>query len=776
MNFEIFRVRIDDISQNELLGILKSWLLGSEQKMIVTPNAEFLLCARRDRYFTDVLNMSHLSLPDGVGLVYAVGALTDDRLKYRHTGVDTLHDLAKLCQEHDKRLVLFGGNPMSAEKAARALQERYPGLDVIGIDPGSIPTSGVGEPLLSDEMLDEIKKLQPAVLAVALGAKKQELMVANYLSELPSVRIAIGVGGALESISGTLPRAPEWMRSAGLEWLWRLRLEPKRFKRIVNAIIVFPGIVAWDTLRQRRFLQACRNVVPEVWKQISASTPDRTPFNSPLVGGRSNPMKARTRIAPSPTGFVHIGTLRTALFNYFLAQQTGGEFIIRIEDTDRERFVEGATEAMLRVFKDLGLEHDEGPFIDENGILDERGPYGPYTQSQRLKIYQKYIDQLLEQRDAYLCFCSKEQLNEMRKAQKATKQTPKYDGTCRRISNDVMKARLDAGEPYVVRMKIPEEGSTEFEDLIRGKISVDNKELDDQVILKSDGFPTYHLAVVVDDHLMKITHVIRGEEWLASTPKHIILYRYFGFDLPVFAHVALLLNPDKSKLSKRQGDVAVEDYFKRGYLPKALLNFVATLGYNPKPDQEIYDLDELVKLFDLKKVNKSGAVLNMEKLDWMNNHYLRQLSEDELAEAARSFVQANVDDSGVRRALMIERERVNRLDELQEHIDPYLATPRYDSKMLVWKKADVQDAKNQLTNIRSFIEQLDQTTFEKIADLEKAVKQYIEDQNLQSGNVLWPLRVALSGQERSASPFEYLWALGSDKSLARLDHAIAVLV
>ncbi len=480
---------------------------------------------------------------------------------------------------------------------------------------------------------------------------------------------------------------------------------------------------------------------------------------------------ARTRIAPSPTGYMHIGTLRTALFDYFLARQTGGQFIIRIEDTDRERLVEGAVEDLLSMFTSVGLDHDEGPFLVPGGEMIQKGDYGPYVQSERLDIYHKYVDQLVEKGEAYPCFCSKERLTEMREEQRATKQTPKYDRACLSLSDVEIAKRVDA-EAHVIRLKIPT-GETSFKDVIRGTVKVNNSEIDDQVILKSDGFPTYHLAVVVDDELMKITHVIRGEEWISSTPKHVILMKLLGFDEPTFAHVPLLLNPDKTKLSKRQGDVAVEDYLKRGYLPKALINFVATLGYNPKADQELYELDELVKLFDLSKVNKSGAVMNIEKLDWMNNHYMRELSIDDLAEAARSFVQAKVDDERVARAMKVEVERVNRLDELQERIDPYLDQPGYDPAMLTWKKSDAADAKLQLENISSFIESMPDKAFRAQESIEKAIRGYIEKNDLDNGSVLWPLRVALSGLKKSASPFDYLWVLGREEGIARIKVAIS---
>ncbi|MBT3230318.1 glutamate--tRNA ligase [Candidatus Uhrbacteria bacterium] len=483
---------------------------------------------------------------------------------------------------------------------------------------------------------------------------------------------------------------------------------------------------------------------------------------------------ARTRLAPSPTGFIHIGTLRTALFDYFLAKQTGGQFVLRIEDTDQSRLVEGSLENLLETFKSVGIEPDEGPVLQDDGSTIEKGEYGPYVQSKRLDIYKPYVEKLIEQGDAYQCFCTKERLDEMREKQRATKQTPKYDRKCCALTAEEVKAKIDAGESYVVRMKVPE-GETIFEDIVRNSVKFQNLDVDDQVILKSDGFPTYHLAVVVDDALMKISHIVRGEEWLSSTPKHIMLYKMLGFEMPTFAHVPLLLNPDKTKLSKRQGDVAVEDYLKKGYLVEALLNFIGTLGFNPTGDREIYSFDELVEMFDLSKVKKSGAVMNIEKLDWMNNQYLKKMEAKDLIEVAKPFVSIDLENETVGRALIIERDRINRLDELQEKLEPYVAEFAYDSELLIWKKADAADAKAQLEGVKKFVETLEDAAFVNVEALEREVRAYIESNDLQNGNVLWPLRVALSGAAKSASPFELLWVFGKEKGIEKIDKAIGLL-
>jgi glutamyl-tRNA synthetase len=485
-------------------------------------------------------------------------------------------------------------------------------------------------------------------------------------------------------------------------------------------------------------------------------------------------MSIRARIAPSPTGYMHIGTLHTVLFNYFFTRQKDGAFIIRIEDTDQKRFVDGALEGLLKTLQTLGLEHDEGPVLNADGTLSEKGEFGPYIQSKRLDIYRPYVDQLVEKGHAYVCFCTAERLDEMRKIQEAAKQTPKYDRHCLSLSKEEIESRK-ATESFVVRMKVPD-GSTTFDDAVRGNITIKHSEIDDQVLLKSDGFPTYHMAVVVDDHLMQITHIMRGEEWLPSTPKQVILYQMLGWDVPTFAHIPLLLNADKKKLSKRQGDVAVEDFLQKGYLIETLINFVGTLGFNPKADQEIYSKQELIDLFDLSRVNRSGAVMNIEKLDWMNHHYIALRSPEELAVLVKPFA-PDIDLSSpvALRALAIEKTRANRLTDFAESLTPYLAAPSYDPAILVWKKADKADAVQNLKNVADTLSGAGEGVFEDIALIEGKVKEYIALNGLSNGNVLWPLRVALSGAEKSAGPFELIWVLGQAESLKRIETALSHL-
>jgi nondiscriminating glutamyl-tRNA synthetase len=485
----------------------------------------------------------------------------------------------------------------------------------------------------------------------------------------------------------------------------------------------------------------------------------------------ANNVKIKTRFAPSPTGFLHVGSLRTALYAYLLAKQSGSSFVLRIEDTDQSREVDGAVENLIKSLKIAGLSVEEGVFTDNSGKVSERGDFGPYTQSKRLDIYQKYAKELVKKGHAYYCFCTPERLDEVRKIQQANKQPTRYDGECRNLSAEDIKTKIDAGEKYVIRMRIPEDREISFTDLVRGKVKFNSKEVDDQVLMKSDGFPTYHLAVVVDDHLMEVTHVIRGEEWLSSTPKHILLYEYFGWDVPSYAHLPLILNPDKTKLSKRQGDVAVEDYLKKGYLPEALVNFIALLGWNPGDEREIFSLDKLVKEFRIEKVHKSGAVFNLEKLDWMNKEYIKALSVEEFAKVVKEF-------SGVDyelKVLKLEQQRIIRLDEVGQGIDFLLNDDiEYDGAMLVWKKSDKETAIKNLENLAVELESYDESDWTDVK-LQEKIKQYIESNNLNNGEVLWPMRVALTGQEKSPTPFEVAEVLGKDKSVNRIKGAVKKL-
>lgn len=472
-------------------------------------------------------------------------------------------------------------------------------------------------------------------------------------------------------------------------------------------------------------------------------------------------MNVVTRFAPSPTGYLHVGGLRTALYSYLFAKQQKGTFILRIEDTDQTRLVPGAVEALVHIMKFMGLDFDKGPFI----------------QSERLDLYREHAHRLIKQGSAYYCFCTKERLLALREEQQAMKSPMKYDRACLHLSQEEIDAKIATNEPHVIRLLIPE-GKTTFTDEIRGEITIENKEVDDQVLLKTDGFPTYHLAVVVDDNDMQVTHIIRGDEWISSVPKHIVLYNMFGYTIPKFAHLPLILNPDKSKLSKRQGDVSVEDFLAKGYLKEALINFVALLGFNPTADREIYTVDELIQFFDLSKINKSGAVFDHDKLNWMNGMYLRTKSTQELIELAKPFLEkANVviDPAFLERMCEIEKDRLVTLQDLADRAQEYLHAVEYNSELLIWKKADVADAKLHLNAILKIVESLDDALFTDRLLLEGVIKKYIEEGSYQNGNVLWPLRSALSGKEKSPNPFELLWIFGKEESLKRLSHAISLL-
>ncbi len=471
----------------------------------------------------------------------------------------------------------------------------------------------------------------------------------------------------------------------------------------------------------------------------------------------------RTRFAPSPTGFVHIGSLRTALFAFLFARKNSGKLILRIEDTDQNRFVEGAVENLLKVMQHLGINFDEGFYLDDQGKVQEKGEKGPYLQSQRLELYKKYALELVEKGSAYYCFCDEQRLEEVRKEQIALKKPPMYDRLCRKLTPEEVREKLNEakaqGKNPVIRQAIPEGGSTLVPDLVYGEMTYEHRILDDQVILKSDGFPTYHLAVVVDDHFMEISHVIRGEEWIPSTPKHILLYQALGWAPPEFAHVPLILNPDKSKLSKRQGDVAVEDFLSKGYLKEALINFVAFLGWNPKTDQEIFSLQELIEQFDLKKINKSAAIFDLAKLDWLNSLYIRNKPLRETVALALPFWELlginteSYPKEYLSEILTLEKDRLKKLSEIGERTKYFFAQPEYEKELLIWKKADANDASHKLQKLYEFFTNLPEGRFQKTS-LEEELKKFIGQNGFDNGSVLWPLRTCLTGMAASPGPFE----------------------
>jgi len=502
--------------------------------------------------------------------------------------------------------------------------------------------------------------------------------------------------------------------------------------------------------------------------------------------------KVRVRIAPSPTGFVHIGNLRTILYNYLFAKHNEGDFIVRIEDTDRSRFVKGAVENLLKVLEWAGIEYDEGPFQQKNKLI-EKGEYGPYFQSNRLEIYNEHINQLLDSGKAYYCFCSKERLDNLREEQKKKKLPPKYDNCCRDLGRKEIEEKLRYKEPHVIRFRMPDEKEIVINDIIHGAITVNTKDLDDYVLIKSDKYPTYHFANVVDDHLMKITHVMRGDEWIASTPKHVMLYESFGWNQPIFAHLPQLVNKQKKKLSKRESDVAVHDFVKAGYLNNALLNFIALLGWNSGSDQEIFTQNELIKQFDLERVHKSSAVFDKEKLDWFNSYYIKQLKLDEFFEMAVPYLESTelivqrkkdfeivdtkevISTAQLKQIIELEQSRIKKLSDLPAALEYFFKNEViYEPKILLWKKNTKEATIKHLKALKNFIFHIETEDF-LLDKIDEEIKKFIEENSYENGDILWPMRVALSGRKASPGPFEIAAALGKDKTKQRLELAISLL-
>ena len=478
----------------------------------------------------------------------------------------------------------------------------------------------------------------------------------------------------------------------------------------------------------------------------------------------------RVRFAPSPTGNVHVGSLRTALYNYLFAKKQKGAFLLRLEDTDRTRLHEGAADNLLKALYDTGVIPDEGLVLGEDGKQQQKGDCGPYIQSERLELYQKYIKQLLEEGKAYYCFCTKERLDDLREHQKAAGETPRYDGHCRHLSKDEIKKRIDAGEPYVIRLKLPENKDIAFHDVVRGDVSINTADLDDQVLIKADGFPTYHFAVVVDDHLMGITHVIRGEEWLPSTPKHVYLYECFGWEAPQYVHLPNILNADHKKLSKRQGDVAVGDFLDKGYLPEALVNFLALLGWSPEDDREIMTLSELVEAFDISKVHRSGAVFDREKLDWMNGQYIKAMDEEALADLIAPYF----DDQSISRETFIQyasliKERIACLSQAPDSVKEIL---NGDFDWPVEGEAyDILHADTVPILYNALYEKLDgeqDWSAENIQSHIKAIQKEHKKEGVKGKALYMPIRLMLTGVMHGPDLALIMSVLGKDECIKRL--------
>ena len=469
-------------------------------------------------------------------------------------------------------------------------------------------------------------------------------------------------------------------------------------------------------------------------------------------------MEIKVRFAPSPTGYLHVGGLRTALFNYLYAKKVGGKIVLRIEDTDQTRKVKNAVENLISTFESLNIQYDEGP--------TQGGNCGPYYQSERLSIYNEHIKILLENKTAYPCFCSAERLEKFRIKQAEAKQTIKYDRHCLKLDPSEAKNKMKT-DSYVIRMKVPDKEEVVFYDVVRERVAIHCEEIDDQVLIKSDGFPTYHFANVVDDHRMGITHVIRGEEWLPSTPKHVLLYQFFDWNLPKFIHLPLLLNPDKSKLSKRQGDVAVEDYLKKGYLPETLLNFVALLGWHPKDDREIFSLPELEKEFSLKRIHKSGAVFDIEKLNWMNGQYLKILPVETIMKYAKPFfLSTGLDISDTQKfEAVVEnaRKRVNTIPEMIDHSTPFYAE-------LEFTDDDLKLLKNETSQkvLKFIIDELSNQTNWTEAEIKSLVNEAAEVTGIKEKDLYFPLRLSLFGSPHGPDIPLLIDILGVPESTNRL--------
>ena len=481
--------------------------------------------------------------------------------------------------------------------------------------------------------------------------------------------------------------------------------------------------------------------------------------------------KVRTRFAPSPTGRMHVGNLRTALYAYLIAKHEGGDFILRIEDTDQERFMEGALDIIYRTLEKTGLIHDEGP--------DKDGGYGPYVQSERNAsgVYLKYAKQLVEQGDAYYCFCDKARLDSLKTSvSEDGTDIVVYDKHCLGLSKEEVEANLAAGKPWVIRLNVPNEGTTTFHDEIYGDITVDNAELDDMVLIKSDGYPTYNFANVVDDHLMKITHVVRGNEYLSSSPKYNRLYEAFGWQVPIYVHCPTITNEEHKKLSKRSGHSSFEDLLEQGFLTEAIVNFVALLGWSPANNQEFFTLEELVKEFDYHNMSKSPAVFDMTKLRWMNGEYIKKMDDDKFFEIAKPYLEAVIKKPlNLKKIAGMVKTRIETLLDIADQIDFFEEMPEYSADMYVHKKMKTTK-ENSLETLKEVLPILEaQDDFSNDA-LFEALSKYVADKGVKTGFVMWPIRTAVSGKQMTpAGATEIMEIIGKEESLARIKKGIELL-
>ena len=479
--------------------------------------------------------------------------------------------------------------------------------------------------------------------------------------------------------------------------------------------------------------------------------------------------KVRTRFAPSPTGRMHVGNLRTALYAYLVAKHEGGDFILRIEDTDQERYVEGAVDIIYRTLQKTGLIHDEGP--------DKDGGCGPYVQSERQAqgIYLKYAKELIDKGEAYYCFCDKERLEGLKKVV-AGKEIHVYDKHCLHLSKEEVEEKLAAGVPYVIRQNNPTEGTTTFEDEIYGDITVDNTELDDMILIKSDGYPTYNFANVVDDHLMGITHVVRGNEYLSSSPKYNRLYEAFGWEVPVYIHCPLITDENHQKLSKRCGHSSFEDLVEQGFLTEAIVNFVALLGWSPADNQEIMTLEELVEKFDYHHMNKSPAVFDYTKLKWMNGEYIKKMDFDKFYEMALPYIKEVITkDYDLKKIAHMVQTRIEIFPDIRDHIDFFEELPEYDVAMYTHKKMKT-NAQTSLEVLQEILPVLEAQEDYSNDALYQTLLKYVEQKGCKNGYVMWPIRTAVSGKQMTpGGATELMEVLGKEESLARIRKGIELL-
>ena len=479
--------------------------------------------------------------------------------------------------------------------------------------------------------------------------------------------------------------------------------------------------------------------------------------------------KIRTRFAPSPTGRMHVGNLRTALYAYLIAKHENGDFLLRIEDTDQERQMEGAEGIIYRTLEKTGLIHDEGP--------DKDGGYGPYVQSERQKagIYMEYAKKLVERGEAYYCFCTQERLDSLKKNVNG-EEIMVYDKHCLSLSKEEVEANLKAGMPFVIRQNNPREGSTTFHDEIYGDITVDNSELDDMVLIKSDGYPTYNFANVVDDHLMKITHVVRGNEYLSSSPKYNRLYEAFGWEVPVYVHCPTITNEEHKKLSKRSGHSSFEDLIEQGFLTEAVVNFVALLGWSPSDNQEFFALEELVEAFDYHNISKSPAVFDMTKLRWMNGEYMKKMDFDRFYELAEPYLKAVIKKPlDLKKIAAMVKTRIEVFPDIAPQIDFFEELPEYDPELYVHKKMKTT-RESSLETLREVLPILEAQEDYSNDALYEALSRYVTEKGVKTGFVMWPIRIAVSGKQMTpAGATEILEVLGKEESLKRIQKGIELL-